>query len=177
MWGPRCAECEHPWPCRAALTADRDRLAQKLADQASELVSLRTCAARRWSVTTEAAAILGTDDPEAAVARLREMAVALAAAQEQIKRLTAALREMTWERDTWEDCSRTLVRQRNERTDEIVTFRGMLDQACDAVTWLLEGYAADENPGPGIRTDLTRWRAALAASPAAAEPPGASEGA
>lgn len=39
----------------------------------------------------------------------------------------------------------------------------MLGQACEAVNWLLDqDWPKDMDPGPGIRTDLAKWLAALA---------------
>ena len=39
-----------------------------------------------------------------------------------------------------------------------------LTQACEAVSWLLESWPEGDDPGPGIRTDLVRWQALVAAA-------------
>lgn len=42
-----------------------------------------------------------------------------------------------------------------------------LSQAIEAVEHLLEDVDADDDPGPGIRTDLTRWQQVLRTARAA----------
>lgn len=39
--------------------------------------------------------------------------------------------------------------------DEVLVALG---EACEAVAHLLESWPSDEDPGPGIRLDLARWR-------------------
>ncbi len=74
------------WRRRRAMEAERDsavaevtRLTARFADLDSELITLRARDNRRWRLAEEAREILGTDDPEQAIARLREMALRLAA--------------------------------------------------------------------------------------------------
>jgi hypothetical protein len=54
-------------------------------------------------------------------------------------------------------CQAAVDHIKSER-DELLT---ALTQACEAVGWLLEHWPTDEDPGPGIRTDLARWRNVL----------------
>jgi hypothetical protein len=39
--------------------------------------------------------------------------------------------------------------------------RAALGHAVEAVQWLLDDDVTDDDPGPGIRTDLKRWQALL----------------
>jgi hypothetical protein len=49
---------------------------------------------------------------------------------------------------------------RGERRASVL--EGALAESAEAVGHLLEHFSADEDPGPGIRHDLVRWRRALA---------------
>lgn len=66
-----------------------------------------------------------------------------------------------------EEHIRRVCRQRDERGAERDALRAALAESCEAVAWLLDDRPASDDPGPGIRSALVRWRAVL--EPASSE--------
>lgn len=58
---------------------------------------------------------------------------------------------------------RSLIAEVDALRERVAELDVMLGQACEAVNWLLDqDWPKDMDPGPGIRTDLAKWLAALA---------------